>query len=333
MQDSLSKLGEDRQGLTRQVAQSQQAFVRIDSRRATLQELQDKHAGLGEAVKFVLSKRAEGSGFPTVRGVLADLIQVKQEHAAVVEAALGSSLQALVVGTMLDVPAIEELAALPGRVAFLPADPLGEIPEQSETPGDSAAAPNQVVGSIGGVLGHISRVREMVTPKPGLDPSTHLGALLDRLLGRTLLVRDLDAAILLAAGPLAGQNARFVTPDGRVMEADSRVLAGPAGTESGGGGVLQRASELAALPADLEQVRVSLDRDRAALASADAQASEFSQAEGELRKQVSLLQRELVTGESQMEPPFVGPPAAAAGADQPGPGSAGPRRSLRCRGA
>ncbi len=305
-QDALSKLGEDRQGLTRQVAETQQTFVRIDSRRATLQEMQDKGAGLGESVRFVLKQKAQGKGFAAVRGVLSDFLHVSREHAAVVEAALGPSLQALVVGTMLDVPSVDDLTSLPGRVAFMPTDPLGQIPETDETPGTETAAtatpaqpPEQIVGSVGGVMGSVSRVRDMVSPKAGVDRPAHVAALLDRLLDRTLLVRDLDAAILLSAGPLAGQNARFVTPDGRVMESDGRVLAGPTGAESGG--VLQRASELASLQTELETVRVTLDEGRAALASADAQAAELSQREGDLRKQVAMLNRELVGAESQIE--------------------------------
>src|SRR5205823_3483484 len=133
-QEALGKLGEDRQGLTRRVGETQQHFVRLDSRRATLQEMQDTHAGLGESVRFVLARRAAG-GFAGVRGVLADLVSAKREHAPVVEAALGPALQALVVGTLLDVPGVEELATLPGRVAFLPADPLGEHPERAGTGG------------------------------------------------------------------------------------------------------------------------------------------------------------------------------------------------------
>src|ERR1041384_3165951 len=86
-----------------------------------------RHAGLGESVRFVLARRAEGTSFAGVRGVLADLVQVKREHALVVEAALGSALQALVVGTLLDAPRPDEIASLPGRVAFLPVDPMGEM--------------------------------------------------------------------------------------------------------------------------------------------------------------------------------------------------------------
>lgn len=299
-QDALSRLGEDRQGLTRQVAQTQQTFVRIDSRRATLQEMQDKGAGLGDSVRYVLRQKHEGKSFAAVRGVLSDFLHVSREHAAVVEAALGPSLQTLVVGTMLDVPSVDELAALPGRVAFMPTDPLGQIPEETTDAQPATTEPaDRIAGTVGGLMGAVSRVRDMVAPKPDVDRPAHVTALLDRLLDRTLLVRDLDAALLLSAGPLAGRNARFVMPDGRVMESDGRVLAGPTGAESGG--VLQRASELASLQTELETVRVTLDADRIALAGADAQAAELSQREGDLRKQVATLNRELVGAESQIE--------------------------------
>ncbi|HVU64176.1 MAG TPA: chromosome segregation protein SMC [Phycisphaerales bacterium] len=310
-QDALGKLGDDRRGLTGQVAEMQQAFVRIDSRRATLQEMQDTHAGLGESVRFVLDRKARGQGFAQVRGVLSDLIRARREHAAVVEAALGPALQALVVGTLLDVPTGDDLASLPGRVAFMPADPMGtatlRVASESESQDPHAergGAQNDegpIVGVLGGAAGYVSRVREMVSPRPGIENEAQISALLDRLLGRTLLVRDLDAAMLLSAGPLADQHARFVTPDGRVMETDGRVLAGPSSAESGGSGVLQRASELASLTAELEDVRVELESRRAALQAADAQASQLAQAEGDLRKRAAALQRELVSAESQVE--------------------------------
>lgn len=304
-QEALGKLSEDRQALTRQVAEIQQTFDRTDSRRATLQEMHDNHAGLGESVRFVLEKKESGEGFSFVRGVLADLVRARRDHADIVEAALGPALQALVVGTLLDVPSSDELRSLPGRVAFLPADPMGatDAIETEPPPLPDAGSPDEtpIVGIIGGAAGYITRVREMIAPAPGVENAAQIHALLDRLLGRTLLVRDLDAAMLLAAGPLANHNARFVTPDGRVMETDGRVLAGPAGAESGGAGVLQRASELASLTAELDLTRESLESQRSSLAAADEQASALSQAEGDLRTRVATLQRELVSAESLVE--------------------------------
>lgn len=308
-QEALSRLGADRRTLTGKVSESQQSFVRLDSRRATLQELQDTHAGLAESVRYVLQRKAKGEGFAGVRAVLADLIQVKREHAAVVEAALGPALQALVVGTLLEVPGPDELGRLPGRVAFLPADPFGastrpetgDAGSESRGTGDEIRPESEVVAVIGGSTGYVARVRDMVRSRAGdADaPGLAIDALLDRLLERTLLVRDMDAAMLLAAGPMAGREVRFVTADGRVLEADGRVLAGPSQAESGG--VLQRSSELEQLQIELGQVREVLDRDRALLAAADAQASELSRTEGELRKQVATLQREQTAADAQLE--------------------------------
>ena len=337
-QDALGKLSDDRRSLTKKVGDTQQHFVRLDSRRATLQELHDSHAGLGEAVRFVLERKRKNAGFTGVRGVLADLIQVSREHAQTVETALGPALQALVVDTLLDIPESTDLDALPGRVAFLPASSVasgfGPMRETSNSPSDSttptdpsdrpegerplpvtsatgesdldspapwaddASDDQKPTALLGGPLGAISRVRELVHAR---SADASVNTLLDRLLNRTLLVRDLDAAMLLAAGPLLNQNARFITADGRVLESDGRVLAGPNTAESGGGGVLQRASELEQLQSELLTVKADLERDRTALAAADAQASQLSQSEGDLRKRVSTLQRELVGLESQVE--------------------------------
>lgn len=293
--ESLGRLGADRAALTRQVAETQQSYVRLDSRRATLQELQDRHAGLNDSVRTLLELRARGEGFSAVRGVLADVIQVKREHAATVEAALGPVLQALVVDTLLDVPGVDELAKLPGRVTFLPSAPFGE----SSLPTATGEPESDVVGVIGGATGYLASVRAMVSARGEGADAARIATLLDRLLLKTLLVRDLDAAMLLAAGPMGSQGVRFVTSDGRVLESDARVRAGPAQGESGG--VLQRSAELEQLRAELDTVRVKLDADRIALEAADAQAAELARTEGQLRTLVARLQRELVTGESLLE--------------------------------
>ncbi|MBY0311907.1 MAG: chromosome segregation protein SMC [Phycisphaerales bacterium] len=293
--ESLGKLGADRALLTKQVAETQQEYVRLDSRRATLQELQDRHAGLNDSVRKLLELRGRGEGFAAVRGVLSDVIQVKREHAATVEAALGPVLQALVVDTLLDIPGTDELAKLPGRVTFLPAAPFGE----GVNIGVASEPANDVVGVVGGATGYLASVRAMVSARGEGAEAARVNTLLDRLLSRTLLVRDLDAAMLLAAGPMGTQGVRFVTSDGRVLESDARVRAGPSQGESGG--VLQRASELEQLRAELETVRVKLEGDRSALQTADGQAAELARAEGELRTLVAKLQREQVSGESLLE--------------------------------
>jgi len=314
-----SLLSTDRRGLSELVGQLQQSAVRLDSRRGTLQELQDSHAGLGEAVRFVLESKRRGGGgtggFAQVVGVLADLIQVDGpgSRPECVEAALGANLQALVVPTLADIPDENELSTLPGRATFIALRGFGVVEAGGESaqnpstpPAIAADASEEVVAILGGAPGYLARVRTMVVPKPSAvlrtgipDAAAAVGAVLDRLLGKTLLTRDLDSAMLLMAGPMLEAGARFVTSDARILETDGRVIAGPEITENGG--VLQRAAELAALETELASTRDDLDKERASLALVDARASELSTQEGTLRKQLAGAQRELVSHEAQAE--------------------------------
>lgn len=295
-----SQVSEDRRGLADRVGELQRTSVRLESRRATLQELHDSHAGLGEAVRHVLEAKRSGRGFAGVIGVLADLIAVSGAGARAesVEAALGANLQALVVPTLADIPSQEELAGLPGRATFIALSGFDDA-EPAEQPGIGTAGPGDgdVVAVIGGSSGYLARIRSMVAPSAraaepaGVDVGL-LGRLLDRLLGRTLLARDLDSAMLLLAGPLCRTGARFVTADARILEHDGRIIAGPEIAENGG--VLQRAAELAALETELCTARADLEREQGMLASVDARAAELAAGEGALRQQLAQVQRELV---------------------------------------
>ena len=95
--------------------------MRLDSRRATLLEMVETRAGFTEGVRSVMERKARGEGFIGVLAPLADLIEVHGIGvSSAVEAALGSLLQAIVVPDLSALPPPEELAALPGRVTFIP---------------------------------------------------------------------------------------------------------------------------------------------------------------------------------------------------------------------
>jgi chromosome segregation protein len=307
-----SRLGEDRALLTRKLSELQQAFVRLDSRRATLQELQDNYAGLAEAVRFVLGRKSAGDErFAGVVGVLADLLDVEHEHAGLVERALGHRLQALVVESLAELPGPEALASLPGRVTFLLGSPIaGPSASRSDRAGsaDGGVGLKELLPEVGDDTGYLKRVRPLVRVKAGVERSAIVEGLLDRLLSQTLLVRDMDSAVLLLAGPLAlARDARVLTGDGRVLEPDGRLLAGPTSNvgseETGGesGGMLQRASELAALAAELVKLRAIINEDRELLRGRDSDAAAISAKEAELRAMVARLSRELVGAEAQVE--------------------------------
>lgn len=274
----------DRRGMAEQLAALEQQHARLDSRRATLQEMVAQRLGLGQAARRVLERRDAGKGFAGVIAPLAEMIETDAEHAAKVEAALGGALRALVVGSMNDVPPSEQLAALEGRVTFLPIEGVGEKP---------AAA-----WGLGTVLG--GRVEALRLKVRGSDAL--IDALLDRMLGATWLVEDLDAAMLLRAGPMRDvQGARFVTRDGSVLESDGRVSAGPADEGEEQSGLLARRTELASLEHELGRHEAKLEHDRAALESVDHAAGEINRRRSALQHEVAETQRHLASASARVE--------------------------------
>jgi len=283
--EAIESLAEDRAALAGRVSELDERRVRLDARCSTLREMAQSRAGLGEAVRGVLEARDAGEGFHGVIAPLADLIESDADHARAIEAALGPTLRALVVPSLSALPFAEEMARLPGRVSFLPADRLATHQEPS---------PFEPID-----LGPRARsLRRFARPSAQLpeERSAMTARLLDRLLARTSLVRDLDEAAMLAAGPLPDW--RLITPDGTVLEPDGRVITGPESPEAG---VLQRKSELAALERELAGVDAELAGERDRLASTDAEVGRLSEARAEVERELAEAQRRLVGEQSQRD--------------------------------
>jgi chromosome segregation protein len=234
-------LGERQAEITEQLADARHERAALASRLHLLDEMHQAREGLAESVKTVLDQRER---FPGVRGLLADAIDTDRRHAAIIEAALGADLQLLLVDTTADLRRLApELRDLPGRVGLLPLrdDAEGDRENDDAVAAATAAAPPGWATPLLSLL----RVRDEVRPA------------VERLLGRTVLVWDLDAALLLAAGPLAGW--RFVTRTGEVIEADGRVTTGQARAATTGTGWLSRRIELTDLRSRLLTADARID--------------------------------------------------------------------------
>ncbi|HED53433.1 MAG TPA: chromosome segregation protein SMC, partial [Phycisphaerales bacterium] len=288
-----SSLAAGRSELAERVNELEQQRVRLDSRRLTLEEMDANRAGFGDAVRTVLEHRDRGEGFAGVLGAVADLIETDHHSASAVEAALGSSLQSLVVRSPMDLPCRDDIAALDGRVTFLPMIPIGieSCTVEARAPIDAVLAAGRVTA-----IRPLVRLRPEVVDTLGEDGQR----LLDRLLGRTFLVEDLDAAMLLSTGVL-GAGARFVTSDGSVLEADGRIIAGPNSVETGGEGVLRRHAELDDLRMKLDRLDSELQSSRAELAETDERASRLSGLRAELRSQLAGEERQLAAVQARCE--------------------------------
>lgn len=290
LQQSSEALSEDRRVLGERVTALEQEHVRQDSRRATLDEMVRSREGLGEAARYVMERAEAGEGFGGVIAPLAELIEVASEWAGPVEAALGQTLTAIVVEALLAMPGNDELASLPGRVTFIPL--RAGAPEAQPEPFRVAA----VAGA------RVASVRALARARTDLEPGrqAQVAALLDRLLGNTTLVEDLDAAVLLAAGPLRGVKARFVTRDGSLYESDGRVIAGPVSAEQSSG-LIQRRSELSALQQSLARLTGELTRERASLEQMDTEVARVSAERARIEGELAEHERGLVGEQTRLD--------------------------------
>ncbi len=290
IESDLSRITGDRNARALRLGELEQERVRLESRRATLREMIESHAGFAEGVRALLERRASGE-FDGVLGVLADLVDLTSsdepraaELARAVESALGSLLQCVVVRSLNDLPTAEELASLPGRVGFVLLEPVGRVapPNQSDL-----SVPAERVLSLRGAV----RAREG-------EHAEAVSRLLDRLLERCYLVESVDAAVLLSAGPL-GPGARFVTRDGGVVERDGVIVAGP--PSAGELGMLTRRRELDLLTVRINAVATEAEQVRRELESADADAARLADEASALRGRLADEQRALLSEQTRLE--------------------------------
>ncbi|MBI1372244.1 MAG: chromosome segregation protein SMC [Phycisphaera sp.] len=259
--DAAADLSDAQRRITERLATAKEKRSALDSRRSTLQELEDSQTGVDEAVKTVLARRASGDEFAYVTGLLAEMIDADVEHAALVEAALGPAAQSLVVDKLVDLHEhADEVASLGGRVTFLAVDQTPPIRQDADP--RIAALP---------------RVIDLVR----FDAT--IGRIMWRLLGNTIVVDNLAAAGELRRTLPDGY--RFITTDGRVLEADGRVIAGPP-SEASGNGLISRRSELADLEVKLTDLDDAITADQTHLAQLSDRAAHIERVQQELRQAI-----------------------------------------------
>ena len=200
-----------------------------------------------KSVKAVMQEAQRGS-LQGIHGPVSRLIRTEDSYAVAIEIALGAAMQNIVVGNQQDGKAV--LAYLKrtgiGRVTCLP---ISEMQGKKLT--DSGL--EQCRGFVG-IASELVQCRK-----------EHRG-IIEYLLGRTVLARDIDAAIAMAGK----YNNRFkiVTLDGQVMNAGGSMTGGSVNKEAG---ILSRANELEKLTA--REKELSAQKDELELQLQEAQRS------------------------------------------------------------
>jgi chromosome segregation protein len=218
------------------LARARQEAAVLDSRRGLLEDLERRGEGIPAAVRQTREAIAAAGAPERWHGMVADLIEVDLAHAVIIDSALGPAEKLLVADRQADVLDLARRleGQLPGQVRFLALDavrPAGDGKDLSAHP-----------EAVGWAMDYV-RAADAVRPA------------IAHLLSRTVVVRSLEGAVALAAGPLAGY--RFVTLSGNVLEPDGTVAIGPPGPETS---LISRRSELRDLAREREALGLRIEQ-------------------------------------------------------------------------
>ena len=195
------------------------------SRLKVLEDMERDHGGYSRAVKVLMTEHLKiTNGFC---GVVGEMIKVPSQYVTAVEIALGGSVQSIVTNTENDAKLLIEYLKehKVGRATFLPI---------------SSVKPryfNDREKQLLNMEGFVGIASDLV----GYDPK--INNIMQSLLGRTAVVKDIDAAIRLARK--AGYEYKIVTLAGEILNAGGSMTGGSLMSSSSS--VLSRKSEIEAL--------------------------------------------------------------------------------------
>ena len=198
---------EKRDGLKKQVSDTEIQLGTADSKLRMLREMERDFEGFSKAVKLVMQESARGA-LRGVHGPVSALIHADDEFTTAIETALGAAMQNIVVDTDNDgKAAIQFLKRRDGgRATFLP---LGSI-------SGKRMADNEFRTQ----RGFVGIASALVTFEAKYE------SIVENLLGRTVIAETLDDAVRMARA--SGSRARIVTLDGQVMNPGGSMTGGSA---------------------------------------------------------------------------------------------------------
>ena len=227
-----------RDELAQQVRELTAKLDSVSARAKVFRAMERDFESYNKAVKMVMQESRRGS-LRNIHGPVSRLIRTEDSYTVAIEIALGAAMQQIVVGSEADgKAAIFYLKRTGGgRATFLPMTTI-----QSRNLNESG---------LDTCRGFVGVASELVTSEP------QYRGVVENLLGRTVIVSDMDAAIAMSRK----YNNRFkiVTLDGQVMNPGGSMTGGSVNKDAG---ILSRANELEKLTAqeqDLQKKLQSLD--------------------------------------------------------------------------
>ncbi len=236
-----------------------------------LEQLEQHLEGVDSGARHVLElvRNATDPAMQSVRGLVAELLEVDVDLAPLVDTALGLMANALVLndGQLIQQVRQKQLV-IPGRLTLIRLDRL----------------PTRRFGEkvqLDGVRGIIGRADRMI------DCHADVAPLFRYLLGTTWMVDSLDVALELAH--FRGASLRFVTSDCQLMEADGTLTIGALQSSAG---LVSRRSEIQNTRAEITDTRLKHQRAQGEVERMSGRVTKLAPRVEELERQVKELEKE-----------------------------------------
>lgn len=227
---------EKAEGLKKEIDELGLEIDRRRSRARMLDDLEKNMEGYSGSVKAVMREVKRGT-LRGIDGVLSQLISVDEEYSVAIETALGAALQNIVTQTETDAKkAINFLKDnKSGRATFLPLT--------------AVKGRNLEEKGLDDCYGYVAVASELV----GCDKKYN--EIISSLLGRTVVVEDMDCAIMIAKK--YSHRLKIVTLDGQVINPGGSMTGGSRTQNSG---ILSRANEIERLNAECVKLGGELEQ-------------------------------------------------------------------------
>ncbi len=219
-----------RDGLTQQLQELTAKRNSVSAKAKVFRAMERDFESYQKSVKLVMQEAQRGS-LKHIDGPVSRLIRTEDAYTVAIEIALGGAMQQIVVDTEQDGKAA--IAYLKrtggGRATFLPVSAI--------------QARNLQETGLENCRGFVGIASELVRTQEKYR------AIVSNLLGRTVIVQDIDAAIMMAGK--YHNRFKIVTLDGQVMNPGGSMTGGSVNKEAG---ILSRANELEKLTAQEKEM-------------------------------------------------------------------------------
>ena len=237
LQQDIKKMYADKENISKEQKKREQQLTQKRSRFSVLSEMEKEHEGYYRSVKSILHLKSSGNEkWQGICGVVGELLHVAEKYEAAIEIALGGNLQNIITKTEYDAKeAIQYLKQYHlGRATFLPITSI-----------KGRKLIKEEILSENGVLGVASDLVEY---------DAVYDTVIQSLLGRTIIVENIDMAVLLSKK--YHNQYRMVTLGGDLFNIGGAMTGGSVAKKTTS--VFSRSREINDLSKDIEQEQILL---------------------------------------------------------------------------